>query len=62
MTMNSTDIITLVLIVGILGGAILFLYRARKKGVKCVGCPDSSACSGNCGTCSGTCGNCTEHK
>ena len=55
MTMNSTDIITLVLIVGILGGAILFLYRARKKGVKCVGCPDSGKCAGNCTGCPGSC-------
>ena len=62
MTMNVIDIIIVAVIVAILGGAIFFLHRAKKKGIKCVGCPDSSTCSGSCGTCSGTCANCTEHK
>ena len=58
--MKSVDILIIAVIVVILGSAILFLHRAKKKGIKCVGCPDSSTCSGNCGNCSGSCGNCTE--
>jgi len=58
--MKPVDIFVIAVIVVILGSAILFLRRAKKKGIKCVGCPDSSTCSGNCGNCSGSCGNCTE--
>lgn len=58
--MKSVDILIIAVIVVILGSAILFLRRAKKKGIKCVGCPDSSTCSDNCGNCSGSCGNCTE--
>ena len=58
--MKAIDILILALIVLILGSAVFFLRRAKKKGVKCIGCPDSSTCSGNCGNCSGTCGHCNE--
>ncbi len=41
------------IIVGaILGGAVLYIIRAKKKGVKCIGCPMAEKCSGNCGNCS----------
>lgn len=43
------------LILGLAGG---YVYRARKKGVKCIGCPDGAACSGNCSGC--RCGQKTE--
>lgn len=58
--MKAVDILIIAVIVVILGGAILFLHRAKKKGIECVGCPDSSTCSGNCGNCSGSCANCTK--
>ena len=35
----------------ILGLAGLYVYRTKKKGKKCIGCPDSTACSGNCQSC-----------
>ena len=57
--MKAVDILIIAVIVLILGSAIFFLRRAKKKGIKCVGCPDSSTCSGNCGNCSGSCGHCT---
>lgn len=38
------------LIVGLAGG---YVWKARKRGVKCIGCPDSGHCSGNCGSCPG---------
>lgn len=49
------NVILIVLIVLILGGAGLYIYRAKKKGVKCIGCPDGPSCSGKCGGCSGNC-------
>jgi len=41
-------IIPIVLIVAILGGAIAYLIRAKKRGQRCVGCPHSKTCSGGC--------------
>ena len=38
------NILTAALLALILGGAALYLYRAKKKGRRCVGCPDSAAC------------------
>ena len=32
----------------ILAGAILYILKAKKKGVKCIGCPMAGTCSGNC--------------
>ena len=55
--MNPIDYIIIAVLVLILGGAAWYLYRVKKKGVKCVGCPDSKTCSGNCAGCAGQCGN-----
>ena len=41
------------LIVGLAGG---YVYKAKKAGKTCIGCPDSGKCSGNCSGCSGNCG------
>ena len=49
------DIILVVVVLLILGLAVLYIVRAKKKGVKCIGCPSGSTCSGNCGGCSGNC-------
>ena len=46
--------IILILVIGlILGLASGYIYKAKKRGVKCIGCPDSGACSGQCSGCSG---------
>ncbi len=39
-----TDIIIAVVLVGIIGSAITYIIRAKKKGTKCIGCPHSSSC------------------
>ena len=39
------------LILLVLGGVTAYLIRAKKKGVKCVGCPNAAKCSGNCSSC-----------
>ena len=41
---------TLVLVLTV-GGAILYLVRARKKGQKCIGCPYASACAKKSAAC-----------
>ena len=47
------DYVIIAIILAILGGAIFYILRARKKGVKCVGCPNGGHCNGKCDTCSG---------
>ena len=41
------------LIAGGLIAAALYVYRAKKSGKKCIGCPDPGSCSGGCAGCSG---------
>ncbi len=37
----------------IIGAAVIYVVKAKKRGVKCIGCPDGAKCSGNCSCCSG---------
>ena len=53
--MNPIDYLIIGIIVVILGLAVLYIRKARKKGVKCIGCPDGSKCAGRCAGCSGHC-------
>lgn len=32
----------------ILGGALWYIRKEKKKGTKCIGCPHAGSCSGNC--------------
>ncbi|MBO7195961.1 MAG: FeoB-associated Cys-rich membrane protein [Clostridia bacterium] len=41
-------LITLMIISLIVGGALLYIAKAKKSGQKCIGCPSSKTCSGNC--------------
>ena len=52
------DILLTSAIALILGLAAFFILRAKKKGVKCIGCPDSGSCGsgGCCGSCAGCSG------
>ena len=49
--MGLTDIIVIAIIILIVGGAIAYIVKAKKHGQKCIGCPDSKNCSGNCSSC-----------
>ena len=55
--MNAIDYVVIVLILAIVGGAAFYIYKAKKHGKKCIGCPDSGSCSGKCSSCSYSCGN-----
>ena len=46
-----TDLILALVLVLIIGAAGLYVWRAKKRGVKCIGCPNG--CS--CGSCGGGC-------
>jgi len=45
-----------VILIGIIGlilsVAIVYIIKEKKKGARCIGCPDSGSCGGgcNCGT------------
>ena len=41
-----TDVIILLVLAVILGGAVFFIRRERKAGRKCIGCPHAKGCSG----------------
>ena len=44
-----TDILIILVLAVILALAARYIYRAKKKGQKCIGCPYSSCCGGDCG-------------
>ena len=46
------DLIVILVIAAILGGAGYAVYRSNKSGRKCIGCPSG----GGCASCSGNCG------
>ncbi len=48
------DIIIVAVLVIILGLAGFYIYKAKKSGKKCIGCPDGCSCGSKSG-CSGCC-------
>lgn len=44
--MNAGDYVALVIIVAVVGAAVAYIVRSKKKGKKCIGCP--GGCSGSC--------------
>jgi len=52
------NLIAALVLAVILGGAVWYLIRAKKKGVKCIGCPDGAKCAGSCSGCAGNCSGC----
>lgn len=54
--MGFIDYGIILVILLILGTAGLYVYKAKKSGKKCIGCPDSgSGCGGNCSGCNCGC-------
>ena len=45
-----TDIIVAAVIIVIVAAAAIFVLKAKKRGRKCIGCPDSG-CDGSCPGC-----------
>ena len=59
--MTLGEIIAIIVSVLIIGGAVLYIIKAKKSGKRCIGCPDSSSCSGSCSSCS-SCPSCASKK
>ena len=49
--MNPIDIVIIVVIALIIGGAIAYIVKNKKDGKGCIGCPGASKCGGHCGSC-----------
>lgn len=47
------NLIAFAVIALIVGGAAWYVRKEKKRGVRCVGCPDGGSCGGNCSGCSG---------
>lgn len=47
--MDWIDIGIIAVLLLIIGGAVFAIYRSKKSGKKCIGCPDSGCCSCDCG-------------
>ena len=56
-----TNIVLTVILAALVGGAGLYIYKAKKRGVQCIGCPDAKACAAGkrAGGCSGGCAGCS---
>ena len=54
------NVIIIAILIAIIGAAAFYVYKAKKNGRKCIGCPNSCGCSsqngqGACTGCSGCC-------
>lgn len=49
--MKPVDYLLIAVLVLIAGAAIYAIWRSKKKGQKCIGCPDSGSCNGCCPGC-----------
>ena len=56
------NVIVILIVAAIIGFAAGYIYKEKKRGVKCIGCPDGAGCSGNCGCCAGSCSSCGGSK
>lgn len=44
------NIIIIIILIVTVGSACVYIWKNRKKGVKCIGCPYAASCSGGCGS------------
>ena len=51
--MGPFDVAIIVLVCLIVGASVFYVIRSKKKGVKCIGCPEGCRCSSGKGGCAG---------
>ena len=59
--MDGSEIIAILAIFLCIGGAILYIVKAKKSGQKCIGCPHGGKCGSQTQSCNGChcgCGSC----
>jgi len=47
------NLLIIAIVAVILAAAAWYIYRQKKSAAKCIGCPDSRTCAGNCQGCAG---------
>ena len=47
------NVIVIAVIAAILGAAIWYIRKEKRKGAACIGCPHAASRAGKCGSCSG---------
>lgn len=47
------NILIILIVAAIIGSALWYIHKEKKRGVKCIGCPSGCSCSGSCGSCGG---------
>ena len=52
------NFVVIAIIVIILALVTIYIIKAKKSGVKCIGCPDAKTCQGRSSCCSGCCQGC----
>ncbi len=56
MTDVITNLVVILIIALIIGSAVIYIVKEKKKGVQCIGCPAAGTCpNANGGKCSGGC-------
>lgn len=49
--MRPEDVVVIVVLLIVVAAAGIYVYRAKKSGQKCIGCPASKTCNGSCCSC-----------
>ena len=49
--MNLVDIVITLILLAVTGTGAYYIYRSKKNGQACVGCPYTKECTSNCGCC-----------
>ncbi|MBQ8727967.1 MAG: FeoB-associated Cys-rich membrane protein [Oscillospiraceae bacterium] len=47
------NVIVIIILIAIVGGIVFYLYRAKKSGQKCIGCPYAKECAKRKKSCGG---------
>ena len=45
-----TDVIVVAVVAVIVGGALAYIIRAKRRGVRCIGCSSGGCCGCGCGS------------
>lgn len=51
-----TDLIVIAVVALILGAAVAYIIKEKKRGTVCIGCPSAGTCGHSCSGCTGGCG------
>ena len=51
------DFIVVAAIAIVVGAAIIYIIKEKKRGTKCIGCPAAGTCTHHCSSCGGGCMN-----